>query len=164
MKKNFALYKTNPFFIFCNKILNRGLKFSAYRRFIFILTELKFQLKKNNAEILNLIFCLLEIYIYIFRKKIGANIHLIPLYVKKNNRLNKGLSNFIRVLKNRKEKNFSVRILNELIDVIKVKSSTITIRNNIYMTAAEEKANLRFMRPRIKRPPINVRKLIRGYV
>ncbi len=159
MVKIIEFQKSNPYFIFCNKLISKGLKFSSYSKCLFVLENLKFRVKKNNEEIFKLVFNLLEMYIYIFRKKVGGNVHPIPLYINKNVRLKKGLSNFVKVLKNKKEKVFTDRILTEIIEILHLKGSTINLRNNVYMAAAEDKSNLRFVRQKYKRPPLDYKKL-----
>jgi ribosomal protein S7 len=159
MVKIIELKKKNPYFILSNKLIHKGMKCTAYRRCLYLLEYLKIYISRNNEQIFKLIFSLLEVYVYIYRKKIGGNIHSIPLCLNKNVRLKKGLSNFLKVLENKKDRTFNERILKEMIDIFYVKGSTLSLRNNVYMTAAEEKSNLRFIRPKVKRAPINYKEL-----
>jgi ribosomal protein S7 len=154
------LFEFNCYSILCNKLQNKGLKNFAYRRLIFLFESLKFKFKYNNIVIFKYIFLILQIYVYIYKKKIGANIHQIPIYVRKNLRLKKGLSNFLHVIKLKKEKNFKNKLFKEFVDIVKLKGSTITFRDNIYKTATEEKSNIRFIRKRKRRIPLNLKRIL----
>jgi hypothetical protein len=115
-----------------------------------LLEKLKLTLKINNQELFFQIFQILELYIFIYKKKIGANIYQIPLYIKKEFRLKKGLSNFLKVLENKKDTLYN-KIYREFLDILSFKGSTLTSRDNVYNTAIEEKSNLRFLKPRKKK-------------
>jgi ribosomal protein S7 len=144
-KKKFEEKKKNPFFILHNKFFNRGLSVKGFNICLSLLSKLKLILKKDNKLIFKKFFNFISLYVYLYKKKIGGNVYTVPLYIKKELRLKKGLSNFLSVLENKKEHNFIEKIFKEILDVLKLKGSTINTRNNIYMTAADEKTNIRYV-------------------
>jgi ribosomal protein S7 len=143
--------KNNPVLTFINMGFNKGQKLQSYNRFLIIFNKLKRDLKKTSTSILKEFFINVEIFVYIYRKKIGANIYQIPLYLKKKQRINRGILNFYKIVKVRKERGFLNRIYLEIFDIMKKKSATINLRNNIYLLASDNKANLKYVYPRTKR-------------
>jgi len=101
-KKNKVL---NYYKILMNKFLGRGLSLKAYNFCLFLLNFMKFNFKLNNKVVFKILFNLLELYVKLYKKKVGGNVYLIPLYLKKDLRLKKGLINMLHILKNNKKKN-----------------------------------------------------------
>jgi ribosomal protein S7 len=158
MNKILFLDKVTNYLILCNKLQKNGLKERAFTRLLFLLEKVKVHFKADNQYIFDYLFTILPVYVYIYKKKIGGNVHQIPLYLKKEIRLKKGFSNFFKVINSKKGKNLNRKLMNEIIDIKTLKSSTIITRDNIYMTAMEERSNMRFLRPRRKKIPVNFKK------
>lgn len=152
------MLKINNFLILLNKMSSCGIKALAYSRFMFLLISLKKELKKNNKDIFFLIFEMLEFYVQIQRKKVGGNVYQIPLFLKENFRFKKGVSSLLQVVDGRKEFKFFDRMFYELLDLYLRKGATLNLRNSLYLIASEHKSNLRFVKPKVKKLPINFKK------
>lgn len=153
------LDRNTYYVLFCNKIQREGLKSVAYKRLLFLMENIKIFYKKRDNNFFNYFFTVLQVYVYIYKKKVGANIHQIPLFLRKGVRFRKGLSNFLRSVKYRKEKGFNFRLLNEMADIKSLKGSTIIARDNLYKTAIDEKSNIRFLKAWKKKSPLNLKKV-----
>jgi hypothetical protein len=159
--KKYSYKKDNPFVIFSNKLCGRGLGLKGFNICLYLLSYIKFNLKKKlkNKIIFKYFFDFVQLYVNIYRKKVGGNVHSVPLYIRKELRLRKGLSNFFKIIKTKKDFNLKDKVVKEFVDVLQLKGSTISARNNIYMLAAEEKTNMRFIVPKHKvdyKPSYNI--------
>lgn len=141
-KKN--LNNSNNFLMFVNSNVKNGLKNKSILNFIFLLRNLKINLKKDPILLLSNGFDNLRLLIYIYKRKIGSKVVVIPAYWDSSKKLKKGFLIFYNQVIKRSEYKLKNKIFNEFSDVLLNKGKSIKARNDLYVLAAESQFNLRF--------------------
>jgi ribosomal protein S7 len=144
LEKKKKLNNSNNFLVFVNSNIKNGLKNKSISNFIFLLKNIKITLKKDPILVMSNGFNNLRLLVYIYKRKIGSKIVIIPTYWNSYKKLKKGFLIFYNQVSKRSEYFFKNKMLSEFNDVILNKGKSIKARNDLYLLAAENQFNLRY--------------------
>ena len=145
LEKKKKIINSNDFSVFVNSNIKNGLKNKSITNTLTLMKEIKTKYEKSPINIIEKGFKNLSLLVYIYKRKLGSKLVIIPVYWNNVKKLKKGFSIFYKQVGTRTETSLSKRIVNEFQDVILNKGKSIKARNDIYMLAAENQYNLRFV-------------------
>ena len=144
LEKKKKIINSNEFLVFINSNIKNGLKGRSISNFIFLLKNLKKSLEKDPFSTVYKGFDNLKLLVYIYKRKIGSKVIIIPAYWNNYKKLKKGFLIFYNQVNKGIERSFKKRMLNEFNDVILNRGKSIKARNDLYLLAAENQFNLRY--------------------
>lgn len=144
LEKKKKLNNSNNFLLFVNSNIKDGLKNKSILNFIFLLNNIKINLKKNPILVISNGFENLRLLVYIYKRKIGSKIVIIPAYWDNYKKLKKGFLIFYDQVNKRSEYKLKNKFFNEFNDVLLNKGKSVKARNDLYILAAESQFNLRY--------------------
>lgn len=145
LKKKKELKNLNSVNSFVNAGIKCGLKNKSVLNFINLLRSIKVKYpKKNITQVVNKGFDNLRVLVYIYKRKIGSKVVLIPTFRNSIKKFRKGFFIFYNSLNKRSEKMFQQKIISEFLDVLVNKGYSILERNSLYTIAIESQFNLRY--------------------
>ena len=144
LKKKKELLNLNLVKVFLNTSVKCGLKGKSFLNFLKLLKNLKLKFKKDPKLLIFKGFDRLRILVYIYKKKVGSKVVLIPVYRNSVKKVRKGFLLFYKNLVRRNELFFDVRLVKEFFDVLGNKGRTINARNNLYLAAKNNRYNLKY--------------------
>jgi len=143
-------YKINFLDIFVCLLLKRGLKKKAksiVNNFICLLKKyfLKMKEKIDFFEMFSKLFEFYKPKVLIVSKKIAAKVYFIPWYINENKARFLIIRWFIESAKKRVEKNLSLKLFFEFIDLFNGQGLTIKKLEDYYKIAKENRVFLKFL-------------------
>jgi ribosomal protein S7 len=144
LEKKKKINNSNDFLVFINSNIKNGLRNKSILNFIFLLDNIKVKFKKDPFLIMLNGFKNLHLLVYIYKRKIGSKVVIIPTYWNNYKKLKKGFLIFYNQVNKRSEYKLKDKIFNEFKDVLLNKGKSVKTRNDLYVLAAENQHNLRY--------------------
>jgi len=143
-------YKVNFLDIFVSLLIKRGLKKKAkliVSNFICLLKKyfLKYKKKINFYQVFEKLFEFYKPKVLIIYKKIAAKVYSIPWYINENKARFLIIRWFIESAKKRIDKNLSLKLYFEFIDLFNGQGLTIKRLEDYYKIAKENRAFIKFL-------------------
>jgi ribosomal protein S7 len=131
---NMVYYEITRCFI--GSLIKRGCKKRAKKIFYGVLELLKFRINEHPLIVLEKILYTVSPKLSLTIKKRGGSSYKLPHLISYKRSLSIAIHSLIKISKFRVENNISERIVNELIDIIEGRSSSlIKLREDIHKTA-----------------------------
>ena len=144
LEKKEKILSSNEFLNFVNSNIKNGLKNQNLKNTFSLMRNIKEEKNVSPVNIMKKGFANLRLLVYIYKRKYGSKLVIIPLYWNDFKKLKKGFSLFYRQVKKGAENTYLKRFINEFNDVLLNKGKAIKARNDIYLIAASNKYNIRF--------------------
>lgn len=136
--KNTTINKT------INLIMVDGKKSKAESIIINVLTLLEQKYKSNPENIFENAINLIKPILEIRNKKVGGSMFKIPVTIHPQRQMTLAIKGLIDVAKTRGEKTFSLKIFNEILNVLKQQSVLIKKRDEAHKTANANRAFIHY--------------------
>jgi small subunit ribosomal protein S7 len=125
---------------FVNLIMRDGKKSIASKVLKLSMTLASKELKLTEAQLLDNCLNNIKPSINARLKKVGSSSYVVPYAITEDQSINLGLKIFIKIVRERKEKSFVDRLVNEFIDVCNNRGASIKKKNEIHKLAEANKS------------------------
>ncbi len=131
---------------FVNNNLQNGLKNKIVKNCLNLLKAIKFKSKNFTTFDFDKTLENLRLLVYVYKRKRGSKVILIPKYWSDTKKYKKGFALFYKIIKKRGENRLQDRFQNEFFEIMENKGKTIQQRNEIYLNAKLSQHNLRYVK------------------
>jgi small subunit ribosomal protein S7 len=125
---------------FTNLIMKDGKKSTANKLLKKSLSKASIQLEMTEVDLLTKVMNNIKPSIDARSKKVGSTSYIIPYAITEEQSINLGLKIIVKATRERREKDFVTKLVNEFIDAVNNRGGSIKKRNEIHKLAEANKS------------------------